>query len=524
MKLNQQKNNAFTKIKKILDEKPEVIIVHVTDTYFIEETKVNQNIDLPGFARIYSLIKFIETQIMSKKINTSVLLLHGGDFLFPSLMSLYFKGKQMVEILNKCGFNFCTIGNHDFDGGAEIIKKRLNEAVFDVVCSNLISPKNEKKFQIHKYKFLKINKKQSKIAITGIAGIATMRKAHHNGFDILPPELSLKHVIETINEKHPRINHLIVLSHMSNDEDIGLKEWLNKNWNGYVYMLGGHDHNEIFEYNPITNPKSILLKGQSNCRTVQIVGINTRKVLKASQIKKMTKSVAVLDSDLTKIYPDEEIKRDVAKWEQLLEKRINEAESDRIIKKFKVNTVLDATELQLRRGSTNFGNFVADCMSEFTGSDIAFINSGHFRGDRKIGNNLKISDLRRIFVMDTNDALVKITMTSTECKEFLKHAYSVEGHGKILQVSKATIKILQKSIQDDTFSVTMLWDMLRTNDDGFTSILASNRKISLKKLQSKLKKHIITNSSLFDVIEKTAKHVRYDSSTRISVRNFSNQF
>ena len=186
--------------------------------------------------------------------------------------------------------------------------------------------------------------------------------------------------------------------------------------------------------------------------------------------------------------------------------------------------MLNATELDLRKGSTNFGNFIADCMSEFTKSDLAFVNSGHFRGDRKMGSAIKLSDLRRVFVLDKKDALVKITMTNAECKEFLKHAYSEEGRGKVLQVSKNVIKVLQKSTQKDKFTVVMLWDMLKTDDDGFTTILANSRKTTVSKLQSKLKKHIISNSSLFDVIRLSSKDVKYDSKIRMSVNSFKNYF
>jgi len=137
-----------------------------------------------------------------------------------------------------------------------------------------------------------------------------------------------------------------------------------------------------------------------------------------------------------------------------------------------------------------------------------------------MGNAIKLSDLRRVFVLDKKDALVKITMTNAECKKFLKHAYSEEGRGKVLQVSKNVIKVLQKSTQKDKFTVVMLWDMLKTDDDGFTTILANSRKTTVSKLQSKLKKHIISNSSLFDVIRLSSKDVKYDSKIRISVDSF----
>ena len=525
MQEHLKNSRQFVKIKKILHRQPMMVLIHITDTYFIEETTVNDNVDLPGFARFYSLIDFIKSNPVIKNNNIPVFVLHGGDFLFPSLMSTHFHGEQMVEVLNECGINYCTIGNHDFDGGIKYFQARLSEFRFDIVCANIELKKNVKN-SVKFFNHIICQNKDSQLsaALVGIAGEATTRKARQNEFNTYPAELSLKNTIDKIRKTHPEINHLIVLSHMSNQEDMHLEKWLDRNWHGYSYLLGGHDHNKILHYNNKNpNSKSILMKGQSNCRTVQILGLHENTNPKDSRY--FTKNVLALDSDtFSQIQPSPRIQKIIKKWKNLLEANLKEKKSDKIIKRFKANTVLDATELQLRKGSTNFGNFIADCMLEFVESDMAFINSGHFRGDRKIGDALKLSDLRRIFVLDDKNSLVKIPMTASECIKLLRHAYSEEGRGKILQVSKNTIKLLQNSSPNDKLQVVMLWDMLKTDDDGFATILAKTRKTTVSKLQSKLKKSIIPNSSLFDVVEKTSKDVKYDPKIRINVNTFEDKF
>ena len=507
------------KIKKLLDKNPEIILVHVTDTYFIEESMVYETLDLPGFARFYSLIESIKADPIIQKNNTPVLVLHGGDFLYPSLMSIHFEGRQMVDILNSCKFDYCTLGNHDFDGGVKSIKANMSIASFEIICANIRNSKAKNILKISSHVICKDSSNEPFMAITGIAGEATLRKARQNGFETVSAESSIKQIVAKIQKNYPKINYLVVLSHMDNKEDDALLKFLEKNWDKNAYLLGGHDHNEVLSYAD-ENPKSVLLKGQSNCRTVQIVGIPRSRDFKKNN--SFHELVTVINSDeMTGFPPNFKIQKKVRWWESKLEGCMNELKSDRIIKQFNADTVLDATELQLRKGSTNFGNFVADCILNFTGSDISLINSGHFRGDRKIGNVLKRSDMRRIFVLDKKETLVKITMTVKECMKFLEHAYSEEGRGKILQVSKNTLKILQESKPEDTLSVTMLWDMLNTNDDGFTSILAKSRNTTIDIITSRLKKHVISDSSLLDVMEKSSEYVNYDSDIRISVEKFS---
>jgi len=510
--------SGIEKINKLLDKNPEMILIHITDTYFIEESSVNGIIDLPGFARFLSMIDTIRSNPTVKKNKTPVLVLHGGDFLYPSVMSLYFQGSQMMDVLNLCRFNYCTLGNHDFDGGTNVLKARMSEALFEIICANIKNPKNKKILEISDYVVVENNHTRPFAAITGVAGKATIRKAKQNGFVTTTARISLKQTISKI-KKNPEINYLIILSHMSNKEDVNLERWLAKNWNGFLYLLGGHDHNEVLRYNK-ENPKSILLKGQSNCRTVQIIGVPRYSDLK--KIEQFSRQVVVISStELSKFHPEVKMQKRVIQWESDLERHIDKMKSKEIIKQFKTGVILDATELQLRKGSTNFGNFVTDCILEFACSNIVFINSGHFRGDRKIGNVIRMLDLYRMFVLDKKDSLVKIDMTRKECIKFLRHAYSEEGRGKILQVSKNIYKILQESKPEEKLSVTMLWDMIKTNDDGFTTLLAKSRKTTVENITIKLEKHIIPNSSLFEVIKKSSKYVEYDPSMRISVEKIS---
>jgi len=123
-------------MKLKLKKQTQVLLIHLTDTYFIQEIKVGSEIEIPGFARIGSLIDTVKTS------KNKTLILHSGDFLFPSFMSKFFHGKQMIEMFNACGFDYITLGNHDFDGGISVLKKRLQEAKFKTILTNLKPPKN----------------------------------------------------------------------------------------------------------------------------------------------------------------------------------------------------------------------------------------------------------------------------------------------------------------------------------------------------------------------------------------------
>ena len=120
---------------------PGFTIIGINDVYRIEGVDEGAN---GGLARVRSLRTELE------KANPNVLLLHGGDFLFPSLLSRQYYGKQMIDVLNLMdgnpkGFDdrmFVTFGTHEFekdkDHEAGVLHSRIEESQFWWVGSNIV--------------------------------------------------------------------------------------------------------------------------------------------------------------------------------------------------------------------------------------------------------------------------------------------------------------------------------------------------------------------------------------------------
>jgi len=470
----------ITKKISLISKNSEEIIIHLTDTYFLKESKIGKEIDLPGFSRIYKIIEIFSKNLLTKRI----LLLHSGDFLFPSLLSNFFKGKQMIDILNQCGLNYCTLGNHDFDGGYEILKKRIGESKFKYIITNLQAPKNISK-NILQYDIWP--KKSPKVAILGIAGKMTIDKAKENRFKAENQRESLKCTLSEVEEKFPDVKLLVTLSHMGDAEDLQLKKQLNSLWPHNSIILGGHDHNQLISFNK-KSEKCMLVKGQSNARTLQIIILDNKITSKNQDLKK---NLILLGSKDYGEFPNSsQIDQKIESWFKKLKKQ-NKLPTNKIIKKFSKGVILDGTEVSLRKGTTNFGNFVSDCLKNYTNTDIAMINSGHFRGDRLFAEKLSVLDLFFTFVMEERGNIMVTQLTKKECVLFLKHAYNDVGKGKILQFSKNTLSILKKTKNNEMLSVALISDMIYSNENGFGRILAKNRKISITKLRKLLEKDIV---------------------------------
>ncbi len=88
----------------------------------------------------------IANEINSKKENT--LLIDGGDMIQGSPFLQYLQKSEkgyndVSSIINDIGYNFVSLGNHDFNFGYDTLKQYVNNINAKVLCCNLIDKKGE---------------------------------------------------------------------------------------------------------------------------------------------------------------------------------------------------------------------------------------------------------------------------------------------------------------------------------------------------------------------------------------------
>ena len=73
-----------------------------------------------GMARVSTKIKEL------RKLNPNTVVLDSGDYLVGTPYFNYFRGETEIKAMNLIGFDAITIGNHEFDGGVETLRKALS--------------------------------------------------------------------------------------------------------------------------------------------------------------------------------------------------------------------------------------------------------------------------------------------------------------------------------------------------------------------------------------------------------------
>ncbi len=254
------------------------VVVHLNDTYLIEERRHR---NLPGFARIIATVKRLRAHVEEVTGSNRVLVVHSGDFLSPSLLAQKDHGKAMVELLNRAGVNYCLLGNHEFDDGAEVLADRLREAKFTVLLANATDPTRLiAGGKVARGVFWPEDDRNppALVALTGVVsadvhesfespdpdpfGALVPGRPRKWKWSFVPPNEALIEFLKTAS----KIPFRIVLTHATQNEDRLLRRQIPET--PRTYILGGHDHDiEWVE----DNKDVYVMKNLANAETVRVL-------------------------------------------------------------------------------------------------------------------------------------------------------------------------------------------------------------------------------------------------------------
>jgi 5'-nucleotidase len=396
-----------------------ISFVHLNDTYRIASVESGT---AGGFGRVVSVVRAIQAE------GREVRVLHGGDFLYPSLESQLWNGEQMVHALNfidGVAPLYMTAGNHEFDRrtpGPLINAVRLS--TFDWLGDN--------------YRFAtgdaEVDAALKAAFVTEIAGrrVGFFSLTLHgddggNHRDYVPIEPDYfavaSRVIESLDTAG--VDLIVGLTHIHFWQDQKIAA-LKASYPKLKFIVGAHEHEP--HYAAPTPGSAAVMKGASNAREIWRVDIDFDAA-----------GNAVLSST-TRILLDESIAED-ADYMQLAD-----SWRSRLLDKFpflearvgEAAVRLDARESTIRSRESSWGNFIVDQMRRAFGdtpSDIAFINSGSIRIDDYIDGDITFEDIGRTFGFSS--FLRHLTISGAEFRDLMEAGFRGDGasQGYFPQVS-----------------------------------------------------------------------------------------
>ncbi|MCC6979492.1 MAG: bifunctional metallophosphatase/5'-nucleotidase [Candidatus Melainabacteria bacterium] len=229
--------SAVTSVTRAADEELHFTILHTNDLHSHAEPFSERGRIVGGMARLGHLIHSI-------KANTpNTVVIDAGDMFQGTPLFTHYHGDVEVSLLNHIGYDIYTIGNHEFDDGAENLGHQLKKAKFDVICSNLdVDAQPDLKSVVKPYVIREIN--GQKVGFVGVMTPELERlslslggvKVKNLKDDWLIP---VRQAVKELEGKG--VNHIVAVTHCGADLDQQISQAIPQ----IDVIIGGHSHTRL---------------------------------------------------------------------------------------------------------------------------------------------------------------------------------------------------------------------------------------------------------------------------------------
>ena len=206
---------------------------------------------LGGAAKRAKLIQKI------RKEEKQVLLLDSGDIFQGTPYFNFFGGELEFKLMSEMKYDAATIGNHDFDGGIDILKKQLKHANFQFVNSNYdfkntVLKEDVKPYQIFQKGNLKIGVLGVGIELDGLVPKNLYKETQYSD------PIEKANQVANILKNDEKCDLVICLSHLGykyQTEKVDDNDLASQSEN-IDMILGGHTHTFLEKPEIIQNKKN----------------------------------------------------------------------------------------------------------------------------------------------------------------------------------------------------------------------------------------------------------------------------
>ncbi len=233
-------------------------VLHTNDVHSRIEVfpEGNRRAGLGGASRRATLIKQIRAQA------ERVVLLDCGDIIQGTPYFNLFSGEPEIKLMNYMGYDACTLGNHDFDGGMKVLSNMQALAKFPMLSANYNFDQTIMRNRIQPYTI--INRSPIKIGVFGL-GIKLEGLVPETLYEktVYSEPLQIANDTAKYLKLNEQCNLVICLSHMgfSYESNLPSDEYLAKNSRHIDLILGGHTHTlmeEVKEYSNLDGARVLV--------------------------------------------------------------------------------------------------------------------------------------------------------------------------------------------------------------------------------------------------------------------------
>lgn len=376
--------------------------LHINDVYQIWPKR-----GVGGLANLATLLN------RERKRAPNAITTLGGDLISPSLLSSITQGAHMIRFMNRLRLDAAVLGNHEFDFGLKVLLARIKESKFIWLGANVRGKDDKPLAGVRGIWQLDMNGVK-----VGIIGLVTPQSGVYIKGDT-PVKFgdfiaAARTAVAKLRKDGAQV--IVALTHLDMREDVELARKVS----GIHLILGGHDHHAI---NTMAG-RTLIIKAGSDAAWLAVVDLTvTLRKGKSPIVVPSWRMVAV-----HKIPPDPEVLNLSQSYEDRLKERLGK-------KIGRLRSGMSSESNFVRSRETAIGNLFADAVRASVDADVAFLNGGGIRGNRryKAGQWLTARDI--LTELPFNNNVVVLAVRGSVLKAAIEYGISGKNTGRFPQVS-----------------------------------------------------------------------------------------
>jgi len=371
------------------------------DEYFWEDGEQEYR-KVGGYGRITNYFDEVR-----KENPDSVLVLDNGDTIHGTFPVVKDKGKNMIPILNKMGFDAWT-AHWDFAYGPDhliYLSKKLDYPLLAINCYH----EDTDKLVFDPYKV--IEKNGFKIGLVGIANTIvdkTMPEHFSEGIYLTLGDEELPEYINELRDEK-EVDIIVVFAHLGYPQEVKIA----KEIDGIDVLVSGHTHNRL--YDPAKVNDTLII--QSGCHGSFIGRLDLK--IEGRRVKDHRHKLIEINENMSS---DEEVQSLVDKIKKPHEDMLEE--------------VIGKTEIGLARDKvmeTTMDNLLLKALIDASGAEMAFSNGWRY-GSAVPPGKITVEDIWNIITTNPPVSVCNITgkelwdmMEENLDNTFAKNPYNQKG-------------------------------------------------------------------------------------------------
>lgn len=313
-----------------------------------------------------------------RKAHPNLLLFSAGDHNTgnpASDLSPVFRGWPMIDLMNRMGVDVSCIGNHEFDGGPDALRKAMDAAQFPFVCANMHAPAS---LGLTQQPYVILESNGIKV---GVLGLVTVTSSGYPSQD--PSNMAGMSFDEPLREAEKykwlreQCDVLILLTHIGHKQDLELA----RRFSEADAIIGGHTGTLV--ENGMEEHGVLVTQAGDKAEAV------TKLVFELENGSVVSCHAETLPVDGAE--PDPEMAGVVAQYLQTPE-----------LQEILAENVTEMNRLMA-------GSLLCEALMEGTGADVAVVNSGGIRVDFLPKGPLTVADVYRVDPFCNRTIRVKMT-------------------------------------------------------------------------------------------------------------------